>query len=220
MTAIEISDRPRIGSGTLAEYDRFADLVASLSDAEWRSPSRCEVFEVRDVAGHVIGLAEDVAKGVPGSRTAEEEAATVRDDTPAQAAARLRTATDALRALLDVVDDAAWNGPSPVPDLTLGQGVLTLWYDTYVHADDIRTATSRPSERGPGLDAAVAYLAAELAARGWGPATLALDGRPTYDVGSGGRVVTGDPLQFVLAATGRTAPEPLGLDASLNIYGT
>ncbi len=34
--------------------------------------------------GHVIGLAEDVARGVPGSRTAEEEAATVRDDVPAR----------------------------------------------------------------------------------------------------------------------------------------
>ena len=56
------------------------------------APTRCDGFEVRDVAGHVIGLAEDVAKGVPGSRTAEEEAATVRDDTPARAADRLRAA--------------------------------------------------------------------------------------------------------------------------------
>ena len=30
--------------------------------------------------------------------------------------------------------------------------------------------------------------------------------------------MTGDPLQFVLVATGRADPAPLGLDASVNIY--
>ena len=117
---------------------------------------------MRDVAGHVIGLAEDVAKGVPGSRTAEEEAATVRDDTPAQAADRLRAAVGSFRDLLAVLDDDAWNGPSPIAELSLGDGVLTLWYDTYVHADDIRDAIGAPSDRGAGLGASVAYLAREL----------------------------------------------------------
>ena len=46
-------------------------------------------------------------------------------------------------ALLDVIDDDAWAGPSGVPDLTLGEGVLTLWFDTYIHADDIRAAVGR-----------------------------------------------------------------------------
>jgi len=105
-----------------------------------------------------------------------------------------------------------------VPDLTLGEGVLTLWYDAYVHADDIRAAVGRPSERGEGLHASVAYLAAELTRRGWGPATLALDSLPRYDVGAGGRAVTGDPLQFVLAATGRADASTIGLDPTVNIY--
>ena len=62
----------------------------------------------------------------------------------------LRTATATLRALVDAIDDDAWNGPSGVADLTLGEGVLTLWYDTYVHADDIRAAAGRTSVRGDG----------------------------------------------------------------------
>lgn len=74
-----------------------------------------------------------------------------------------------------VIDDDAWAGPSGVPDLTLGEGVLTLWYDTYVHADDIRVALGQESERGDGLDATIAYLAKQLTAKNWGPATLALD---------------------------------------------
>jgi uncharacterized protein (TIGR03083 family) len=211
-------DRSTVASGALAEYEAFADLVESLDDAQWHAPSRCTGFEVRDVAGHVIGLAEDAAAGVPGSRTAEQEAASLREDTPAQAAARLRAATQVLRDLVAVLDDDAWNGPSPVPDLTLGRGVLTLWHDTYVHADDIRTAIGQPSDRGPGLDASVSYLAGELERRDGGPATLMLEGLAPLEVGTDGPVVRGDPLQFVLIATGRADPSPLGLDATVNIY--
>jgi hypothetical protein len=32
------------------------------------------------------------------------------------------------------------------------------------------------------------------------------------------RRITGDPLAFVLAATGRADPEILGLDASVNVF--
>ena len=149
MTAVLV--RTDVARGVLDEYESFAALVESLDAKAWATPTRCTGFEVRDVAGHVIGLAEDVVKGVPGSRNAEEEAASVRGDTPAQAAARLRAAIESLRPLLDALDDDMWNGPSGVPDLTFGRGVLTLWYDAFVHADDIRAALGRPSRarRGP-----------------------------------------------------------------------
>ena len=108
--------------------------------------------------------------------------------------------------------------PSPIPELSLGDGVLTLWYDTYVHADDVRDAIGAPSDRGAGLGASIGYLARELTTRGWGPATLALDDVPTQTVGGGGPTVAGDPLEFVLVATGRRDPGALGLDATVNIY--
>jgi uncharacterized protein (TIGR03083 family) len=217
MTITTLS-RTHVANGALTEYDAFADLVEGLSEDQWNAPARCDGWQVRDVAGHVVGLAEDVAAGVPGSRSADEEAASVRHETPAGAAARLRAAVTSLRALLDVIDDDAWAAPSGVPDLTLGDGVLTLWYDTYVHGDDIRDATGAPSERGAGLDAAVYYLAKELTTRGWGPATLALEGTDRYDIGAGGREITGEALQFVLVATGRAEPSTMGLDAGVSIY--
>jgi hypothetical protein len=111
-----------------------------------------------------------------------------------------------------------WNGPSGVPDLTFGAGVHLLWYDAFVHADDIRAAIGRPSVTGPGLDASVEYLAGELESRGWGPATLALSGQARRDIGGGGREVSGEPLAFVLAATGRIDPATLDLDPDVNIY--
>jgi uncharacterized protein (TIGR03083 family) len=216
MTAVLV--RTDVARGVLDEYESFAALVESLDAKAWETPTRCTGFEVRDVAGHVIGLAEDVVKGVPGSRNAEEEAASVRGDTPTQAAARLRAVIESLRPLLDALDDDMWNGPSGVPDLTFGRGVLTLWYDAFVHADDIRAALGRPSESGPGLAASVEYLAGELTTRDWGPATLALDGLPRHDVSGGGGEITGDPMQFVLVATGRAEPATMGLEPGVSIY--
>ena len=217
MTTTTLS-RTHVSNGCLAEYEAFADLVEGLNEKEWNAAARCAGWQTRDVAGHVVGLAEDTAAGVPGSRNADEEAASVRHESPAGAAARLRTATAALRGLLDVIDDDTWNGPSGAPDLTLGEGVLTLWYDTFVHMDDIRAATGRESERGDGLDATIAYLAAQLTTRGWGPATLALDGVGRHEVGGGGNEITGDALQFAMVATGRVDAATMGLDPSVNIY--
>jgi uncharacterized protein (TIGR03083 family) len=216
MTSVLV--RTDVARGAIDEYGAFAALLDSLDAKAWDAPTRCDGFQVRDVAGHVVGLAEDVVRGVPGSRNAEQEAASVRGDSPAQVAARLRAAVASIQPLLDALDDDMWNGPSVVPDLSFGRGVLTLWYDAFVHADDIRAAISRASEHGPGLAASVEYLAGELTTRGWGPATLALDGMPRYDVGAGGREVTGDPMHFVLVATGRAEPATIGLEPGISIY--
>ena len=190
-------------NGLLTEYEDFAVLVASLDDRQWTTPSRCTGFVVRDIAGHVIGTAEDVVAGVPGSRTPEEEAATFGDDSPAEAAARLTTALVGIRGLAAALDDdAVWDGPSGVPDLTMAQGILTLWYDTYVHADDIRAALGRPSAEGPGLQASVNYLEHQHAVHG-------------TTVAAGAEV---SPLDFVLAATGRIDAAAVGLDPAVNIY--
>ena len=91
------------------------------------------------------------------------------------------------------------------------------------------TATSTPTtsdprsgcpRRGaPGCAASVHHVADFLQESAWGPATLALDGVEVIDVRGGGKKVTGDPVEFVLAATGRADPSPLGLDESVNIYG-
>lgn len=202
-TTLPALTRPEIIHGVLQEYEGFAALVASLTDDEWRAASRCDGWEARDVAGHVIGLAEDVAKGVPGSRNAEEEAASIRVLAPADAAARLTEALVSIRALAEALDDdAVWSSPSPVPDLTMGDGILTLWYDTYVHADDVRHAAGHAPDKGPGLAAAVMYLEAELARRAW-----------SGTVGDGVA-----PYDFVLAATGRLDAERIGLDPTVNIY--
>jgi uncharacterized protein (TIGR03083 family) len=212
--------------GMLREYEAFAALVGALNEAEWTSPSRCERFEVRDVAGHVIGLAEDVVAGQPGARTAEEEAASVRHDTPTTAAARLTAALDTLRTAIapGLDDDTVWDGPSGVDGLTMGEGVVQLWYDTYVHADDIRDALGWPTETGPGERAALVALHRELQRRGFGPARIELVDRtlPILEIGTGGGGAVPTHRvrahELILAATGRLDAASVGLDPSIDIY--
>jgi hypothetical protein len=117
-------------------------------------------------------------------------------------------------------DDAAWAGPAPpgIPG-TLGEGVEAIWYDAYVHAEDIRAALGRHPEPGAGVKVSVSHLVDLLTQRGWGPAVVALDGLDEMPVsGGGGRRVVGDPLTFILVATGRQAAKDMGLDDSVNIY--
>ena len=207
-----------LANGLLGAYDGFAQMLGHLNDDAWTTPTRCVGWEVRDVAGHVVGLANDAATGVPGSRTPDEQAAALRDYSPAELADQLRATVTSLRALVDVLDDAAWSGPSGVEGVTLAKGVHGLWWDTYAHVDDVHAALGFDADRGPSLAAGVDYLAYQLTNRGWGPATLTLDGLTPIDIGKGGRNITGDPYQFVLVASGRADASTLGLDARVNVY--
>lgn len=206
-------------AGLLAEYEAFGALIRSLDAQQWEAPSRCTGWTAGDVARHVVGTATDVATGVVGTHTPEEEVAERKDRTATEVADELDTALVTLRNLASIINDEAWNGPSPVPDLTMRQGILTLIYDLYVHNDDVRTAAGMPpAGSGLGLDASVEYLAEQLDERQWGPATLALDGMEKVDIAGGGDPVTGDAKEFVLVACGRKDPRALGLDETVNIY--
>jgi hypothetical protein len=102
----------------------------------------------------------------------------------------------------------------------MGEGVLLMWHENYLHSDDIRAAAGLRSVGGAGLRASLGHVAHALGGRGWGPAHLKLPGQPELRVGgAGGKVVEGDAHDFLLAATGRLDPGPLGLDESVNIYG-
>ncbi|HEX6237196.1 MAG TPA: maleylpyruvate isomerase family mycothiol-dependent enzyme [Acidimicrobiales bacterium] len=206
-------------NGWLGEWSAFGGLLRSLSPEEWRAPTRCEGWEVRDVASHVVVLAADVATGQPTRATPDEQAAQWRDRSAAELADELGNAIATLRPVAAAIDDEAWEGPSPAPPLTMRQAVEALWFGYYVHGDDIRAAVGRPTERGPGLRMAILHVAEVLASRGWGPAVLALDGMADVPVGSGGDLrVQGDPHLFLMVATGRADPAELGLDETVNIF--
>jgi uncharacterized protein (TIGR03083 family) len=206
------------------ELDEFGALLRSLDEKEWNTPSRCEGWTVADVAAHVAGTLTNVATGnLEGLGTPEvtkQEVDERKGRSPEEIADEIDSGRKVAVDLLAGFDDDAWAGPVPAPNITgtLGDGVEALWYDAYLHADDIRAAIGRKSERGPGLEATVSHVATLLSGSGWGPATLTLDGMPEFPVGGGGKRITGDPFDFALAATGRGDPAKLGLDETVNIY--
>ena len=217
--------REEVIEGLINGYSQFEELVRGLSDEEYTTTvPRCGEWVARDVAAHVVGTITAITEGKT-AELLEPDNPQVQADrrkglTQDELADELQKSAKIGQDLLAVFDEAAWQGP-PVVDLpgTLGEAVEGLWYDVYVHIEDINSAIGRPEDRGPGLKASVSHLADLLTHREWGNATLALDGMPEFTIGDGsGRRITGDPLDFVLAATGRKDPSVLGLDETVNIY--
>ncbi len=217
--------REEIVAGLPAERAEFVQLLSSLWEDDGGLPTRCEGWSVRAVASHVAGELTDIVAGnVGGQGTPEMTSRHVAERDAkllTELADELEEAGEAADVLLDAFDDEAWATPAPagLPG-TLGAAVEALWYDTYMHHEDILAALHHRPKRGPGLLVALDQIALRLEVRDWGPATLALDGFDDIPVNGGeGRRVTGDALAFVLAATGRADPVPLGLDSSVNVYG-
>jgi uncharacterized protein (TIGR03083 family) len=221
----EIMTLPRtdVVPGLQAELEAFGELIGPLDAAAWASPTRCEGWAVSDVAAHVIGSIADVVsgqlEGLGSPEATAREVAERKGRSPAELAQELVAVSKLASDIAAAFDDASWDTPAPGGyDGTLGQGVEALWYDTYLHADDIRAALGQSPLRGSGLRASVHHVAHELGKQGWGPATLAFDGVEEVPVGAGGERRTGDALQFVLVATGRADAAELGPDAPVNIY--
>jgi uncharacterized protein (TIGR03083 family) len=199
-------DRTIVSDGLLDELDRFEQLVRSIDADDWDRPSRCEGWTVGDVARHTIGSMADVAAGrVDGLGTPEVTAREVDERagrSPAELADECSEVRKAAAGMLPMFDDAAWASAAPGGyEGTLGDGVEALWYDTFLHADDIHAGIGRPSEIGPGLAGAISHVSFELAKRGW-----------TGEVPT--NADRDEAFAWILAATGRSAPRP-GLP---NIY--
>ena len=213
--------REEVVAALIAELGAFEALVRSLDEIAWNTPSRCEGWTAGDVAAHVIGQLADITAGrFDGLGTPEVTARQVeerRGRAPEELADELAQVSIVADAILASFDDAAWNGPDPSGERTLGDGVEALSCDASVHADDIRASSGRSTEM-TGTRIAVSHLAAVLTDQGYPPTTLQLDGLESFAVSGGGAVITGPPEQFVLVATGRAAPERLGLDETINVY--
>jgi uncharacterized protein (TIGR03083 family) len=217
--------RDEVSEGLQQGLVQFEEFIRTLDDSAWNSPTRCEGWAVADVAAHVTGTMTMITQGrvdeLADPTHVERQTAERKGRSPQEVADELRDSAKLGGDILGTFDEAAWNGPAPagLPG-TLGEGVEALWYDAYLHLEDIKAALAQSPARGPGLKAAVEHVSTVLDRDGWGPATLALDGFPEQAIGAGDnpKRITGDPLTFVLVATGREDPSVLGLDETVNIY--
>jgi uncharacterized protein (TIGR03083 family) len=210
--------------GMLAEYAAFSQLISGLTQDEWQAASRCQGWDAAAVAGHVVGqLTDVVALQLDGLGSPEVTARQVderRGKPPKELAEELESSLETASALASAFDDESWAAPPPGGNVaSLGFGLESLWFDTYLHADDIRSALEQPRVLGDGTLPSISHISQVLSEQGWGPGELVLDGMPAFQIsGGGGRTVTGDPFAFILAATGRGDPSDFGLDKSVNIY--
>jgi uncharacterized protein (TIGR03083 family) len=210
-------------AGMASAYQDFGELIQPLTAQDWTRSTRCAGWTVADVAGHVVGQLTDVVnnrfEGLGTPDVTQRQVVERRGRSAAELADELLASAKLGQDIAASLDEAAWEGAAPGGLAgTLGFGIEALWYDTYVHADDIRAAIGQPSRRTDGIRASLSHVAQLLTEKGWGPATLAFDGFEAFPVAGGGRAIHGDPLAFVLAATGRADPTTIGLDGSVNVY--
>ena len=216
--------RDQIEKGLSEELSAFTALVRSLDADQLEAPTRCEGWTVRDVAAHVAGTLADITAGrFEGLGTPEVTQREV-DERAGRSAAQLADELDEVavgaQQLLSAFDDDAWDAEAPSGVArTVGWGVESLWYDAFVHGDDIRAAIGQPSVTSEAVRASVSHITAVLTDQGYPATTVALDGIEQFPVSGGGdATITGDPLPFVLAGTGRLDPSSIGLDETVNIY--
>jgi uncharacterized protein (TIGR03083 family) len=201
--------RADVSEGLVNQLSSFEDLLRSLSPVELDSPSRCDGWTCGDVARHVVGQMADVMAGrLDGLGSPEVTAREVTERAGRSAGELADECAEAAKGsagLLSIFDDAAWNGPAGGGyEGTLGDGVEALWYDAWLHGNDIRSSLERPADTGDGMRAALSHVGFELSKRGWTGDVPALD----------------DPaaMGFILAATGRADATSMGTNAPIDIY--
>ena len=225
-------DRTTAMALAATEYRRYLDLLAGLAPADWSRPTDCPDWDVRAMAGHVLGMAEMAA-------SAREAVRQLR-----AAARRGGDSLDALNALQveeraglgpeEVIARLAAAGPRaarsrarrpallrrlPMPEpqrvgdtterWTLGFLNDVIWTrDTWMHRVDTTRATGRTMVLTADHDGVlVADIAAEWAGRHRHPCDLRLTGPAggSWSWGSGGPRLELDAVEFCRILSGRAA---------------
>jgi len=182
------------------EYDRFGSLLATLGPQDWTRSTACPEWDVRAVAGHVLGMAEmvatvrslvaqNVAAGRAGGGIDALTAVQVRRTarlSPAELVERFRAV--APRAVRGRRRLAGALGRRTLPEDQVVDGATERWTigflldviltrDTWMHRVDLCAALGREPELTPDHDGLlVADVVAEWAARHAQPYRLRLTG--------------------------------------------
>lgn len=217
------------------EYRRFIDLVASLSDSEWKTATECPGWDVRATAGHVLGgmeanasIRENVHQ-LLGSRKRPEPM--VDAISALQIEERAELTGDQVVARLEKALQPAVKGRKriPKPLRTLVRipieipGIKEWWSagylldtiytrDTWMHRVDVSRALGVEMELTQKHDGRlIADIVAEWSRRHGKPFELELDGPAGafFISGDGGEKLTLDAVEFCRILSGRAKGEGL-----------
>ncbi|SOE00644.1 maleylpyruvate isomerase family mycothiol-dependent enzyme [Blastococcus haudaquaticus] len=211
------------------EYGRFAQLVQDLDAADLSRPTDCPDWDVRAMAGHVLGMAEMVTS-LPAFIGQNAAAARAGGGIDALTGLQVRRtaglSTEELVARLVAVGPRAVRGRRrlsavlgrlPLPEKQVVGSETELWRfgylfdviltrDTWMHRMDVSRATGREPELTADHDAVlVADVVAEWAARHGRPYRLRLTGPAggTWSAGEGGDELELDAVEFCRLLSGR-----------------
>ena len=229
MTRINRSEGVRLSR---VQYQRFADVLDSLSEPEWAAPTDCPGWDVKAVASHVYGglvcvrsPKEFVRQVLAGRRLGyddpydglnEYQVRSYASMPPAEIATRLRALIDpALRVraatpwLLRTLVRPRMNVSGRVPMGWILDVIYTR--DTFMHRVDVCRATGRDFVADETEARIVADIAREWAERHGAPVTLRLTGPAggTYVAGSGGEEIDCDAIEFARVVSGRGSGQGL-----------
>ena len=220
----EVPTIARPESIRLAETEtaRMAALLRSLDDRGWAAPTDCPLWDVRAMAGHVLGMVETFsslrrfARDMRAGGKAAGDGPFIDGLTAVQVQAHAGLSRQELIDRLEVRGpvQAAWRGSrrlmrqirttedGPDGPETWKAGYLfdiILTRDTWMHRVDITRATGTPMELTPDHDGRiVADVVAEWARRHGQPFTLRLAGPAggAWASGSGGEDIELDAVEF------------------------
>ncbi|HVE94955.1 MAG TPA: TIGR03086 family metal-binding protein [Acidimicrobiales bacterium] len=116
---------------------RLTALVAGLDDAQFKAPTPCQKFAVRDVIEHMIGGASMFAAAFRGEKPVEPSVGGDRRAAFGAAMTQLREALDAPDALGRTIH-------SPFGDMPGDAFARLVAMDGLIHGWDIATATKQP----------------------------------------------------------------------------
>lgn len=223
-------DRPTLMRLAATEYDRFGLLLRDLDTEDWERPTDCPGWNVRAVAGHVLGMAEMAASFVEGRR--QQKAAQKRGGlaldalTALQVEERAGLSVQQLMDRFDVVGARAARARRRIPglirrrrlpDAQLVGGSLEIWTlgylidtvltrDPWMHRIDIARATGRSLDMTPEHDGVlIADVVTDWAGRHQEPCRSHLTGPAggTWTFGVGGTVIDIDAIVFCRTVSGR-----------------
>lgn len=164
------ADRPRCKVHRDAEIQTWHDLLASIEGTEWQRRTVCDEWDVADIAGHLIGQAEDVITpwsfprrfrkgkrvypGIPRfdahmmvqadehRGTPPDELRALFDPRWAKATRKISRTPELLRRITMQADDFPRMALGYVHDILLAR-------DLWMHRDDVCQALGRSFDAGP-----------------------------------------------------------------------
>jgi uncharacterized protein (TIGR03083 family) len=211
------------------EYERFADLLTSLSDDEWSTPTDCDRWNVANVTSHLIAMSQMIAafpvemvRQQRASKPLIAELGLPKFDAWTEYQAKMHTGgkvlVESYRAHYPRALRRRQRFPKMLRGVRMPQPPYGWWSFTYMlddiltrdvwmHRVDVSRATGRDLLLTPEHDGRfVANIVRDLGARWDRPFNLTLTGPAggEYVKGSGGPEIRVDAIEFCRILSGRS----------------